>query len=152
MLENGYNPSELSEHMDIYITGMYGSVTTLTTVGYGDVKGYNDHERVYFFFLIFVGILIFTYLVDSVTGMRQPYTVNKHLAERKTTLTEYMDNINRVLPGKDLNNKYFPDFYATCSTCAAVYFKHSAKISFESSFYKELPPLIQEKLVSTVLQ
>ena len=144
----GYDIEALDEHGEIYTTAIYGSITTLTTVGYGDVKAFNAHERVYAYVLMFAGILIFTYLVEKVKSVKSPKTVAKVLAERNSIFIDFMHDINRVLRGKSLDNKYFPDFYAQCETAAATHFKHSTMIAFkESDFYRELSPHVQERLV-----
>ena len=63
-----------------------------------------------------------------------------------------MYDINRVLKGKSLDNKYFPDFYEKCEISSAIHFKLSTQIAFkESNFYRELSPKIQERLVKWLL-
>ena len=144
----GYNIEALEEHSEIYTTAIYGSITTLTTVGYGDVKAFNAYERIYAYILMFAGILIFTYLVAKVKSAKLPKTVSKVMSERNSILIDYMNDINCVLYKKSLDNKYFPDFYAKCETAANTHFKHSTMIAFkENHFYRELSPHIQEKLV-----
>ena len=66
MNEYGLDIDDKNEHTKIYVTAIYGSITTLTTVGYGDVKGFNEFEKVYLIALMFAGILIFTFLVEKI--------------------------------------------------------------------------------------
>jgi hypothetical protein len=35
------------EASDLYISCLYWVITTLTTVGYGDIRGYNSYEQLY---------------------------------------------------------------------------------------------------------
>ena len=72
IVEMGYDISNAEEHPEIYVTSIYGCITTLTTVGYGDFKAYNEIERLYAYVLMFAGILIFTYTVEKVKGVKSP--------------------------------------------------------------------------------
>lgn len=45
------------------------ALTTLTTVGYGDITPANDLERLYTLFSLIVGALVFGYMLSSVGSM-----------------------------------------------------------------------------------
>ena len=54
----------------IYVDSIYLMMTTMSTVGYGDFKGFIGdtgdyaHEMVYLYFAIFLGILLFSIVKD----------------------------------------------------------------------------------------
>jgi voltage-gated potassium channel len=53
----------------VYITSIYWVVTTLTTVGYGDFKGYQTTEYALQMVVEFIGIGIFSYLMGSINNL-----------------------------------------------------------------------------------
>jgi len=52
-----------------YIVSIYWVMTTLTTVGYGDIKGYSVIEYGFTMAIEFVGILIFSILMSFVNDL-----------------------------------------------------------------------------------
>jgi hypothetical protein len=51
------------------ITSMYWVITTLTTVGYGDFKGYHMIEYIYQMMVEFLGIALFSFLMGSINSI-----------------------------------------------------------------------------------
>ena len=51
---------------DKYITSLYFMVTTMTTVGYGDIVCISSIERIYHIILLFIGTLFYTFLVSKI--------------------------------------------------------------------------------------
>jgi hypothetical protein len=49
-----------------YITSLYWVVTTLTTVGYGDYKGFTTKEYLVTMIVEFIGILFFSVMMGSI--------------------------------------------------------------------------------------
>jgi len=52
----------------VYITSLYWVVTTLTTVGYGDIFGSTDAEYIYTMIVEFIGILVFSIIMSTVNS------------------------------------------------------------------------------------
>lgn len=48
-----------------YMLAFYFMITTITTVGYGDISGSNTIERIYCVIIMLIGVLTFSYA----TGM-----------------------------------------------------------------------------------
>ena len=44
----------------LYIAAFYYAVTSMTTVGYGDIRGFNLTERIVAMFLMVLGVLFFS--------------------------------------------------------------------------------------------
>ena len=59
----------------LYTTAFYFTVTTITTVGYGDISGTNQVERLICMFLMILGVLFFSfssgYLTSLIANMDQ---------------------------------------------------------------------------------
>ena len=64
-----------------YVDSVYLITSTLSTVGYGDYKGFVDEdggwapEMIYLAFVTFTGLLLFSLLLDKVLNTRKLKTV-----------------------------------------------------------------------------
>jgi hypothetical protein len=54
---------------NIYIVSFYWIISTITTVGYGDISGTNNVERVFCSICMFVGVLAFTIANGSLASI-----------------------------------------------------------------------------------
>lgn len=54
---------------DEYITAYYWVVTTLTTVGYGDIIGYTPEEYIFNMIVEFIGIAFFSFIMGSINSV-----------------------------------------------------------------------------------
>jgi len=74
-LENSWinNPNATtivpSDRTSQYITAIYWTVTTLATVGYGDIKGYTTQEYVFNMFVEFAAISFFSFVMGSINNV-----------------------------------------------------------------------------------
>ena len=59
--------------VDIYITGLYYLMTTLTTVGYGDISPLNFFEKAYGIFILIVGICAYSWIVTYISNYIKKY-------------------------------------------------------------------------------
>lgn len=74
---------------ELYVTSFYFTITTMTTVGYGDISGTNTTERIICIFLMIVGVLFFSYTAGSVTNIvTSQDEANKKLQEKKIILAK----------------------------------------------------------------
>ena len=58
-LESFYKDG-LNEGLSIYYVSFYWCITTITTVGYGDISGTNNVERMFCAFVMVVGVIMFS--------------------------------------------------------------------------------------------
>jgi len=49
-----------SENISLYYVSFYWTITTITTVGYGDISGTNNYERMFASFVMVVGVILFS--------------------------------------------------------------------------------------------
>lgn len=57
---------QTSSSGDLYISSIYWAITTLSTVGYGDFKGYTTIEYLYTMGVEFIGIGFFSFIMGSI--------------------------------------------------------------------------------------
>jgi len=62
-------PFTMSNKTNIFIVSVYWVITTLTTVGYGDYKGYTNNEYVFQMAVEFIGIGFFSFLMGSINNI-----------------------------------------------------------------------------------
>lgn len=67
----GYNNTDFkNESMsDRYVTSMYWSITTLTTVGYGDLHAQNRREMVFVICYMLFNLGLTSYLIGNMTNL-----------------------------------------------------------------------------------
>jgi len=65
--KNEMNPSEL------YALSFYWTITTITTVGYGDVSGKNSTEWVFCSLMMIVGVISFSFANGSLATILSNY-------------------------------------------------------------------------------
>lgn len=67
----------------LYITSFYYTISTITTVGYGDLHGYNTLERAFDILIMFIGVVSFSFATGSLSSILQNYDhANAKLEER----------------------------------------------------------------------
>lgn len=92
-IEQGYSDSERcnmgpminkSDDNTVYTTAVYWVITTLTTVGYGDIKGYTPPE--YFFQMVieFLGIGVFSFLMNCISDLFTTDTTMQNIIDIRT--------------------------------------------------------------------
>jgi len=52
-----------------WLTAIYWAITTMTTIGYGDISAHNDHERIFCMIAMTLGSAYFAWLAGTVTGI-----------------------------------------------------------------------------------
>ena len=54
---------------DLYIVAVYFTVTTITTVGYGDISASCTNERILSIIIMIVGVVSFSFATGSLTSI-----------------------------------------------------------------------------------
>ena len=94
-----------------YITSLYWSVMTISTVGYGDVPPQTDAERAFEILGMLLGASTYAYVVGSVCG------VAATLSARETEHERAMDQLNRFIAEANLDG--------ALSTRLRAYFRYA---------------------------
>ena len=66
-------PNYVGESENIYIVAFYWIISTITTVGYGDIHGRNNLERVFCSICMFIGVISFSIANGSLASIIQNY-------------------------------------------------------------------------------
>ena len=69
--EESWLTNRVPEDSDVWICytfSIYWALTTLTTVGYGDITPENQHERLYTLMTLLIGALVFGFLRRSLAS------------------------------------------------------------------------------------
>ena len=67
--DNGRGADESTPTRIKYVYSIYWALTTLTTVGYGDITPCNDVERNYTLLALLIGALVFGYMVSTIGAL-----------------------------------------------------------------------------------
>lgn len=56
---------------DLYLTSFYYTITTITTVGYGDISANTNNEKIVAIIIMFTGVIAFSFASGSLTNFIQ---------------------------------------------------------------------------------
>ncbi len=65
-MKHGYDTDSPQE---LYLVGFYFTITTITTVGYGDMSGGTFTERIFCIALMIVGVVSYSFAISSLTSV-----------------------------------------------------------------------------------
>ena len=78
-----------SSFLNIYITSFYSTITTMTTVGYGDITCVSFVERNFQIILLAIGIVAYSYIITTISNSIQNESyIQIKLDKNKTILEE----------------------------------------------------------------
>ena len=92
----GNAPSLRDAHFhDQYVTSLYWTITTLSSVGYGDIVPVNSSERVLSILIMIMGATVFGFVVANVGTIVGNFDqIEARAADRLTQMIEYMKEKN----------------------------------------------------------
>jgi hypothetical protein len=74
----------------MYTIAFYFTVTTITTVGYGDISGHNSTERCICIVMMICGVVLFSLISSSITQIIQNYD---KVDEKEVEIKSVLDKI-----------------------------------------------------------
>jgi hypothetical protein len=80
-----------SSNFEIYVTAMYWAITSMASVGYGDIKAISSTEKVVSIVCVVVGSGIFTFIISSIGTLVSKHTSHSKLhRERVVKFNSFM--------------------------------------------------------------
>jgi hypothetical protein len=77
------------EDYELYITSFYFTVTTIVTVGFGDIHAYSVGEKVLCILLMLIGVISFSFATGALSSIISNYDSSQaKLKEKIATLNE----------------------------------------------------------------
>ena len=93
------NPTEiLWECFDVYVNAFHFIVTTMSTIGYGDIKPYGKYERLFVIIVEFTVLLIFSLIKYEAFKIwsRRENNVNNLIADYSDNFSTYLERLSRA--------------------------------------------------------
>ena len=142
--ETWYGRYGLNEHTttaEMYVASMYWAMTTLTTIGYGDIIPTNDAERLYAVFAQLVSALVFGAIISNIGVLLAQLDRQASMVEEKLdSVKEYIEMRKLSKTLGDRLKKHFKFYYAQQPTFD------------EHSLLAECPPALRLEVTKYVLQ
>jgi voltage-gated potassium channel Kch len=88
---------------EIYISSLYFIVTTLVTVGYGDITAINSYEKVMCIILMILGVVSFSIMTGALSSIIASYDSREALLKEKIATLNQLSNDYKI--GIDLFNQ-----------------------------------------------
>ena len=81
--------------MDVYLRALYWCVTTLTTVGYGDITPKNNPQYIYTMVVMMLGVGVYGYVIGNVASLLSNLdTMRAQFEEKREGLLNFMKSKN----------------------------------------------------------
>lgn len=123
---------------ELYITSFYFSVTTIVTVGYGDITAVSVGEKIVCVLLMITGVVAFSFATGALSSIISNYdSTEAKLKEKLTTLNEIQCEYRIT---DDLYNKLVK----------SIKYDHSKKSKDVLQFMEELPHKLKLELAMQI--
>jgi len=90
-----------SSNLEVYISACYWAITTLATVGYGDILPANTLDRAYCSLVMLLGVVFYSYTIGTVTGLLGDFD------RRQTKLQGKLSALQNLAKKYQLSHHFF---------------------------------------------
>ena len=155
----------VQDSFDLYIDQLYFMTTTMTTIGFGDFSAakYPDYDSsdnmTLIFFILFASIFTFTLIQDLLFSLHFDVKLNEYIKKYESEAFDFLSAVDLVMKRQwDSHHEHHGDgkyrmtipenLWADFLEYTEINARHSCFDSFANhTFYQELPPRLQDKLV-----
>lgn len=128
------------ETFDLYAVSLYWTVSTLATVGYGDVRAYNLAERIVSSLVMVIGIFIYSFIIGSLSSLLT------NIDSRKAKMSKKLDILNSLSRQFTITK----DFHAKLSKAIEYHYRQSTLEIDE--MLQDLPLNLRTQLLIVIYQ
>jgi voltage-gated potassium channel len=128
-------PEPLTDAMSFYIKANYWALTTLTTIGYGDITPTTNGGRIFTMFIMVTGVAMYGFIIGNVSRMLMLADRRKEAQKEKMGELSFLMKHYRVPMG--LQKQVFSYYHHLLS---------NRFLDEESKVLSELPPALQNEL------
>lgn len=126
------------DDLSLYVAAFYFTVTTIVTVGFGDIHAVNMAEMLICIFLMLIGVISFSFATGALSSIISNYDSSQaQLKEKLNTLNQIKDE-----------HKIGPDLYD--EILKAIKYDHSKNSRDISEFMGELPYKLRIELAMEI--
>jgi Trk-type K+ transport system membrane component len=126
--------------IDQYVTSVYFTVTTVLTVGYGDIRAFSNFEKLFCMILMIFGVISFSYSTGALS------TIIQSVDSRDAQLKEKIAVLNEIKNQYKLDSKLFNKLVRT------IQYDNQKKQKDFSQFMEELPCKLRDELKAMMHQ
>ncbi len=91
----GFNDLSISEQ---YLISFYWTLTTITTVGYGDITAGTTAEKVFNLFVMSIGVIMYSFAIGSLSSIVASYEAKSELLNKRLSILESIKNEYNIDP------------------------------------------------------
>ncbi|TNV87319.1 hypothetical protein FGO68_gene17715 [Halteria grandinella] len=127
-----------SSNIELYVSAFYFTVTTIVTVGYGDITAVSVGEKIVCIFLMLIGVIAFSFGTGALSSIIASYDTSQ------AKLKEKMSTLN------DINKEYHINSQLFRKLIQSINYDHSKKSRDFSQFMDELPYKLRVELAMEI--
>lgn len=136
---NGYvavpNFTDPDSSLSTYVESLYLITTTISTVGYGDFKGFYDTdgswaaEMSYLYFVTLFGLILFSTVTNEIFNYKSMLTVDKIVSKTCFEMEDYLYAVSRTIKDKSMTKEMVDE----CIEQMEQTIKHSTRYYFNEN-------------------
>ena len=74
---------------DLYLIWLYFAITSLTTVGYGDISAYTSAEMIIAMIWMIFGVAVYSFIVGTLSSLLTSMDARAEMVEAKVEMYKY---------------------------------------------------------------
>jgi len=123
---------------DLYSLAFYFVITTVTTVGYGDITPVNIYERIFCYVLMVIGVVSFSFASGSLSSIISNYDSSQ------ASLQERLLLLNKIKKQYQISPNLFNELRV------AIKYEHSRNIDGLGEFMDNLPHKLRIQMAAEI--
>ena len=92
---------------NIYFTCFYFTTTAMTAVGYGDIKGWTQNERLYLIAVAFSSLYLVSFIRSSVLNLMGQQRLTDIIRNTKFQVESYMLRVDKAIENRHIESEYY---------------------------------------------